>query len=62
VDDFGLVFDLPEGKAQRPLALARGEEKDLSRALEQARNGEKPLTSEQLDRLLELLGKSDKKN
>jgi hypothetical protein len=62
VDDFGLVFDLPKGEANVPLTLARGEEKDLSHALEEARKGGKPLTGEQFDRLIEILGTIDPAN
>jgi C-terminal peptidase prc len=62
VDDFGLVFDLPKGEANPPLTLARGEEKDLSRALQEARQGGKPLTGEQFDRLIEILGTIDPAN
>ena len=63
VDDFSLVFDLPKGTVRTPLTLARGDEKDLSRALQEARRGGKPLTEEQLERLLEIVGTIDlKKN
>ena len=56
VTDFNLVFDLPKGVSSGRLALARGEEKDLSRALQEARSGGRPLTSEQFERLIEILG------
>jgi C-terminal peptidase prc len=59
VDAFNLVFDLPEGETTPHLTLARGENKDLSRALQAARRGEKALTSEQVDRLIEILGTID---
>lgn len=59
VADFGLVFDLPKGSARTPLTLARGEETDLSRALQEARSGAKPLTDEQFERLLEIIGTID---
>jgi carboxyl-terminal processing protease len=59
VSDFSLVFDLPKGTASGRLALARGEERDLSRALQEARSSGKPLTSEQVDRLIEILGTID---
>ena len=63
VDDFSLVFDLPKGTVRTPLTLARGDEKDLSRALQEARRGGKPLSEEQLERLLEIVGTIDlKKN
>ena len=56
VSDFSLVFDLPKSEASGRLALARGEERDLSRALQEARSGGRPLTSEQFERLIEILG------
>ena len=59
VSDFNLVFDLPRGESSGRLALARGEDKDLSRALQEARSGGKPLTSEQFERLIEILGTID---
>ncbi len=59
VSDFHLVFDLPRGEASGRLALARGEDKDLSRALQEARSGGKPLTSAQFERLIEILGTID---
>jgi C-terminal peptidase prc len=63
VDDFGLVFDLPEPKTSPTLTLARGEGSELSRALQESRRDGKPLTKEQLDRLIEILGTIDlKKN
>jgi carboxyl-terminal processing protease len=59
VDEFDLVFDLPRQALGSRLALARGDEKDLSRALQEARGGGKPLSSEQFDRLIEILGTID---
>jgi C-terminal peptidase prc len=59
VDDFNLVFDLPKGEPASHLQLARGEDKDLSHALQAARRGEKALTAEQFDRLIEILGTID---
>jgi len=63
VKDFQLVFDLPAGVPPSRVALARDEERDLSRALREARGGGKQLTNEQVDRLIEILGTIDlKKN
>jgi carboxyl-terminal processing protease len=59
IADYGRVFDLPKPVASGHLALANGEEKELARALDEARRGGRPLTSEQFDRLIELIGTID---
>lgn len=59
IADYGQVFDLPEPVASGHLALASSEEKELRHALDEARRGGRPLTSEQFDRLIEILGTID---
>ncbi|NOT29626.1 MAG: S41 family peptidase, partial [Planctomycetes bacterium] len=59
VSDYQLVFDLPKPRADGHLTLAKSDQKELERALLEARRGDKPLTAEQFERLLEIVGTID---
>lgn len=59
VSDYQLVFDLPKPRAESHLTFAKSDQKELERALLEARSGDKPLTAEQFERLLEIIGTID---
>jgi C-terminal peptidase prc len=59
VDEFQLVFDLPKPSADGRLTLASSTQQELERALLEARTGGKPLTDEQFERLIEIIGTID---
>jgi hypothetical protein len=61
ITDYQQVFDLPKGEKSGQLAMA-GRSLDLSRALSMlkaARAGEHPLTKEEVDELIEIIGTID---
>jgi carboxyl-terminal processing protease len=59
VSEYQLVFDLPKARPDARLALASREQKDLVRALVEARRSGKSLSEEQMDSLIEILGTID---
>jgi hypothetical protein len=67
VDEFELVFDLPEPDVDGEVVLANRDTEDLQQALSllrDARTGGRALSGEEVDRLIEIIGTIDtrKKN
>lgn len=60
LSEYQMVFDLPKATADKHLTLASNDQQELTRALVEARGGGKPLSDEQVERLLQLLGASDR--
>ena len=59
VSDYQQVFDLPKPRPDGRLTLASSDQQALTRALVEARGG-KPLSDEQITRLLQMLDPDDK--